>query len=234
MKSSNKISRSNTSPTYLIRQYLLSNLHDRLSTRPFLHDIEKRFLVYQLLRCLEICHMENICHGDINPENIMVTSWNWVILTDFSPYKPTKIPVDDPADFNYFYDSMGRRRCYLAPERFYERSASSRTRTDGLSGSQESWEYDSRASTTSSFLSADAEESQDQLRPSMDVYALGCTIAEIFLSGEPLLDLSSTLQYISSPAHVTNLARDDIPVTSNIHRIKGETALLHSHMYLLT
>ena len=68
----------------------------RLSTRPFLYDIEKRFIAYQLMMCVENCHDEDICHGDINPENIMVTSWNWVVLTDFSPFKPTMIPEDDP------------------------------------------------------------------------------------------------------------------------------------------
>jgi phosphoinositide-3-kinase, regulatory subunit 4 len=47
----------------------------------------------------------------------MVTSWNWVVLTDFAPFKPVFLPDDDPADFNYFFDSSGRRRCYLAPER---------------------------------------------------------------------------------------------------------------------
>lgn len=134
LKSNNRITRSNTSPTYLIRQYLLSNLHDRLSTRPFLHDIEKRFLIFQILKALEICHDEGVCHGDISPENIMVTSWNWLVLTDFSPFKPVMIPVDDPADFNFFYDSMGRKRCYVSPERFYAKSSrSSRNRSSAES-----------------------------------------------------------------------------------------------------
>ena len=48
------------------------------------------------MMCVENCHDEDICHGDINPENIMVTSWNWVVWTDFSPFKPTMIPEDDP------------------------------------------------------------------------------------------------------------------------------------------
>ena len=59
---------------------------------------------------------EGVCHGDIKSENVMVTSWNWVILTDFAPYKPAFFSDDIFADFNYFFDS-GRRRCYIAPER---------------------------------------------------------------------------------------------------------------------
>ena len=49
----------------------------------------------------------------------MVTSWNWIYLSDFASYKPTYIPEDNPADFSFYFDSGGRRTCYLAPERFY-------------------------------------------------------------------------------------------------------------------
>lgn len=37
-----------------------------------------------------------MCHGDIKAENVMVTSWNWVLLTDFATYKPTYLPADNP------------------------------------------------------------------------------------------------------------------------------------------
>ena len=47
-----------------------------------------------------------MCHGDIKMENVMVTSWNWVMLTDFSAtFKPTALPEDNPADFSYFFDT---------------------------------------------------------------------------------------------------------------------------------
>ncbi|CAI5703776.1 unnamed protein product [Peronospora effusa] len=51
----------------------------------------------------------------------MVTSWNWVFLTDFAPFKPTYIPEDDPADYNYYFCAIDatRRGCSVAPERFY-------------------------------------------------------------------------------------------------------------------
>ena len=58
-------------------------------------------------------------HGDIKTENILVTSWSWLYLTDFSSsFKKTYLPEDNPADFSYFFDTSGRRTCYLAPERF--------------------------------------------------------------------------------------------------------------------
>ncbi|KAI9852318.1 MAG: Serine/threonine-protein kinase [Thelocarpon superellum] len=104
---------------YLARQYLYSSLYDRLSTRPFLEDIEKKWLSFQLLCALRDCHSRNVYHGDIKTENTLVTSWNWLYLTDFSSsFKPTFLPEDNPADFSYYFDTSGRRTCYLAPERF--------------------------------------------------------------------------------------------------------------------
>lgn len=58
-----------------------------------------------------------VCHGDIKLENVMVSSWNWLLLADFATIKPTLLPEDDPADFTYFFDTSRRRTCYIAPER---------------------------------------------------------------------------------------------------------------------
>ncbi len=92
---------------------------DQLSTRPFLEDIEKKWLSFQLLCALRDCHSRDVYHGDIKTENILVTSWNWLYLSDFSSsFKPTYLPEDNPADFSFFFDTSGRRTCYLAPERF--------------------------------------------------------------------------------------------------------------------
>ncbi|KAI9167183.1 putative serine/threonine-protein kinase VPS15 [Paramyrothecium foliicola] len=105
---------------YLVRQFLYSSLYDRLSTRPFLEDIEKKWLAFQLLCALRDCHAQDIYHGDIKAQNVLVTSWNWLYLTDFSSaFKPVMLPDDNPGDFSYFFDTSGRRTCYIAPERFY-------------------------------------------------------------------------------------------------------------------
>ena len=66
--------------------------HDRLSTRPFLSLVEKKWIVYQLLQAVVQCHSVDVCHGDIKTENVMVTSWAWITLTDFASFKPTYIP----------------------------------------------------------------------------------------------------------------------------------------------
>lgn len=61
-------------------------------------------------------HDRGVCHGDIKCENVQVTSWSWVYLADFASFKPTFLPADNPADFSFFFDTGGRRRCYIAPE----------------------------------------------------------------------------------------------------------------------
>ncbi|KAL6974474.1 Serine/threonine-protein kinase [Sarracenia purpurea var. burkii] len=150
---------------YLLRQYFFNNLHDRLSTRPFLSIVEKKWLAFQLLFAVKQSHEHGVCHGDIKCENVLVTSWNWLYLADFASFKPTYIPHDDPSDFSFFFDTGGRRRCYLAPERFYEHGGETQVAQDA------------------------------QLKPSMDIFAVGCVIAELFLEGQPLFELSQLLAY---------------------------------------
>ncbi|MFS7916753.1 putative protein kinase CMGC-Pl-Tthe family transcription factor WD40-like family [Helianthus anomalus] len=150
---------------YLLRQYFFNNLHDRLSTRPFLSLVEKKWLAFQLLCAVKQSHDNGVCHGDIKCENVLVTSWNWLYLADFASFKPTYIPHDDPSDFSFFFDTGGMRRCYLAPERLYEHGG-------------------------------EIQVSQDApLRPSMDIFSVGCVIAELFLEGQPLFELSRLLAY---------------------------------------
>ena len=132
------------------------------STRPFLDDIEKRWLAFQLLCALRDCHARNVYHGDIKTENILVTSWNWLYLSDFSSsFKKTYLPEDNPADFSYFFDISGRRTCYLAPERF---------------------------------LGAGEEDDGRGMTWAMDVFSVGCVIAELFVES-PIFSLSQLFKY---------------------------------------
>ncbi|EMC91545.1 hypothetical protein BAUCODRAFT_78849 [Baudoinia panamericana UAMH 10762] len=103
----------------LVRQYVHSSLYDRISIRPFLETIEKKWIAFQLLCAVRDCHARGVFHGDIKSENVVVTSWGWVYLTDFAAtFKPVYLPEDNPADFSFYYDTSTRRTCYIAPERF--------------------------------------------------------------------------------------------------------------------
>lgn len=107
---------------YLVRQYITSTLTDKLSTRPFLESLERLWIAFQALSALATCHDKGITHGDLKTENVMLSSWNSLYLTDFSCYKPFYLLEDNPSDFFFYFDTSKRRNCYLAPERFYKGS----------------------------------------------------------------------------------------------------------------
>ncbi|KAK9511150.1 hypothetical protein O3M35_005765 [Rhynocoris fuscipes] len=159
---------------FLMREYVKYSLYDRISTRPFLSPIEKKWIAFQILYALYQCHKVGVCHGDIKLENVAVTSWNWVLLTDFASFKPTHLPEDNPADFSYFFDTSRRRTCYIAPERFVKTLGSD-------SGSQ--------------LLLAEENMKKEDLTPAMDIFSAGCALAELFSDGHPPFDFSQLLAY---------------------------------------
>lgn len=109
------------------------------------------------------CHSSGVYHGDIKTENTLVTSWNWLFLSDFSAsFKPTYLPEDNPADFSFFFDISGRRTCYLAPERFIS--------------------------------SGGSVEGSGSVTWAMDIFSVGCVIAELFLEN-PIFNLSQLFNY---------------------------------------
>ncbi|NWQ70808.1 PI3R4 kinase, partial [Neopipo cinnamomea] len=197
----------------LFRQYVRDNLYDRISTRPFLNNIEKRWIAFQILTAVDQAHKSGVRHGDIKTENIMVTSWNWVLLTDFASFKPTYLPEDNPADFNYFFDTSRRRTCYIAPERFVD-------------GSMFATELENMRdpSTPLVDLANSNQRTRGDLKRAMDIFSAGCVIAELFTEGVPLFDLSQLLAYrngLFSPDQVLNKIEDCSIrelVTQMIHR----------------
>ena len=159
-----------TRAVYLIRQFCHMTMYDRLSARPFLSECERSWMAFQTLLATRDAHAVGVSHGDIKCENVLVTSWGWCFLSDFASYKPSEIPIDNPSEFTYFFDSGGRRRCCIAPERFSNESRN-------------------RSSDTM------LDETPTKVDPSADIFALGCTLAELFMDGKALFDLSVALQY---------------------------------------
>lgn len=158
-----------------------------------MEDIEKRWLAFQLLSAVRDCHARNLYHGDIKTENALVTSWNWLYLSDFSAtYKPVYLPEDNPADFSFYFDISGRRTCYLAPERFLN--------------------------------AGDNPAAQGVLTWAMDIFSVGCVIAEIFLE-TPIFDLAQLFKYRKGQYD---------PGVVHLHRIEDEDVReLISHMIQL-
>lgn len=132
-----------------------------MSTRPFLTPIEKKWITFQVLCALHQCHKQKICHGDIKLENILITSWNWILLSDFASFKPTYLPEDNPADYSYFFDTSRRRTCYIAPERFVK-SFANETKDNPIVGDG---------------------PIVGNLLPEMDIFSAGCALLELWTEG---------------------------------------------------
>ncbi|PNF29120.1 hypothetical protein B7P43_G12623, partial [Cryptotermes secundus] len=139
-------------------------------------------------------HLFQVCHGDIKLENILITSWNWVLLADFASFKPTYLPEDNPGDYSYFFDASRRRTCYIAPERFIQT-----LNPDG----------------SSQVLLPEESLRKGDLTPAMDIFSAGCALTELFNEvHDAPFDLSELLAYCSSEdndfKHLDNLEDPDI------------------------
>ncbi|KRT79355.1 HEAT domain-containing protein [Oryctes borbonicus] len=155
-----------------MREYVKYSLYDRISTRPFLTNIEKRWITFQVLYALSQCHKVKVCHGDIKLENITVTSWNWVLLVDFASFKPTFLPEDNPADYSYFFDTSRRRVCYTAPERFMK-----------------------SITLEQNCIFNETQCNSSELTPAMDIFSAGCALLELWNEGHPPFEYSHLLEY---------------------------------------
>ena len=103
----------------LMRQYIKYNLNDIQYHMHCVSQIEKKWICLQLLYGLSQIHSKAKCHGDIKPNNIVLTSKLSVFLTDISVYKPAFLPIEDLQTYNtFFYSNEYDKSCYLAPERF--------------------------------------------------------------------------------------------------------------------
>jgi len=169
-------------PIYLIRQHAHASLSDRLFSRPFLTMIEKNWITFQILRALQSLHDAGVCHGHLTTENILLTSWNWVLISDVGcqHFKPVALPDDDPGLWIHWFEGRGDeavkreswvghhrggdKKCCLAPERFY---------TPGC----------------------EEGEIPTELIPANDIFSLGCVLIELFLGGERALDLGDLMEY---------------------------------------
>lgn len=210
---------------YLIRPWISYSLYDRMSTRPFLTAMEKLWITYQLVYAMNAAHERGVAHGDLKCENVLVTSSLGVYVSDFaSPFKPTFLPLDDPADFSFFFDSCARRTCHIAPERFYES-------VNELSvHSPDDEEHVSDMLTYELGLG----RPNGRVTEAMDVFSLGCVVAELWRDGAPLFSLSQMYRYRAGTfdleAKLCEIPNDAVRamVRNMLARNPGERPTLHA------
>ena len=117
-----RINNQNAQIFFAYRQFVYFSLQEKIQNKiPKISETEKLWFVLQIMCGVSQIHQENMVHGDIKPENIVVTSYNQLFLTDLVSYKPSYVKADDLTNYNlYFGELNNNQRCYFAPERFVE------------------------------------------------------------------------------------------------------------------
>jgi len=81
---------------------------------------EKLWLAFQMLQACAQTHAESMVHGDIKPDNVLVASDSWLLLSDMHSYKPPSIKDDNLNLYNMYFGFLDNNfRCYIAPERWF-------------------------------------------------------------------------------------------------------------------
>ena len=101
------------------RQYMKTTLEDALNPSEFLPEDDKFWLLFQSFNILQGLHNRDLPHCNIKPSNLLISSTNRVILTDFSIFKPHFLLNQDLDKISLCYPTLDER-CYLSPERFLD------------------------------------------------------------------------------------------------------------------
>jgi hypothetical protein len=135
-------------------------------------------------------------------------------VSDFASFKPPSLPADNPVDYSYFFDTVGR--CTLTPPDPYLKGAwfqtlhlSSEKRFQNVAFKCNVHRYNTggwrrcyvapERFRDHPFNTA-AEQSEDDadvdvVTEAADVFSLGCVLGELFLDGSALFDLSQLLAF---------------------------------------
>lgn len=133
---------------------------------PYLTQIEKKWISFQIIYGLTQIHNKGLCHGDIKLENVLLSSNGSVFLCDIAPYKPAYIQQDDVGSFTYYFGANSSiKSCYLAPERLVDK-----------------------------YELNDLANSIYKVTTAMDIFSVGAVIAELFLE-DMVFDHPKLLQY---------------------------------------
>ena len=92
------------------REHTHCGTHSHTHTQTHTHTpcpAPQRWIAYQLLLALAQAHGRGVCHGDIKCENLLMTSWGWMYLADWGPYKPTYLPADNPVRSSFLGGEVG-------------------------------------------------------------------------------------------------------------------------------
>ena len=108
----------------IFRQYLEYNLKERIYLMPYLNNIQKLWISFQILYAVNDLRELNLVHGDLKPENILLTSNLSVYISDIATYKPGYISMNDIGNYTFYFGTNKNDTltgCYFAPERLLDK-----------------------------------------------------------------------------------------------------------------
>ena len=105
---------------FLIRSKIEYTLFQRIQEDPKLEEIEKHWIVFQIINSMKIKFADNETHNCIHPDNILTDRSLNVFIADEAPFKPCYLMNNKPHIFYHFFSTATRTQCYLSPERIIE------------------------------------------------------------------------------------------------------------------
>ena len=108
----NVIKAENDKDLYLVFEFMETDLHAVIRAG-LLHDIHKRYVIYQLLKAIKYMHTGQVIHRDLKPSNILLNSECQVKVADLGLARSVKniMKEDEPILTDYI-----ATRWYRAPE----------------------------------------------------------------------------------------------------------------------
>ena len=90
-----------------MRQFVYQSLQEKLRFKiPKLSMSEKKWLALQVLCAVSQIHEKTMVHGDIKPENILITSYNQIFITDMVSCKPSYFKNDELRKYNHYFGEL--------------------------------------------------------------------------------------------------------------------------------
>lgn len=108
----NVIRAENDKDIYLIFDFMETDLHAVIKAN-ILEDIHKRYIVYQILKCIKYMHSADLLHRDLKPSNILLNAECHAKVADFGLARSVAQWEDDKEPLLTDYVAT---RWYRAPE----------------------------------------------------------------------------------------------------------------------